>query len=96
MERNVISERVTDAMKHKKAMGESTGTAPFGFQLAPDGVHLQHDDLEQHIISKIKELRAAGFSLRDIADELNKQEILTRSGGTWKYQYIHNILKAAA
>ena len=39
-ERDVISERTTTAMAHKKSQGERVGEIPFGYQLAADGVML--------------------------------------------------------
>ena len=39
-ERGVISERTKDALAHQKANRERIGGAPYGRQLACDGVHL--------------------------------------------------------
>lgn len=95
-EREAIGERTKDAMTVLKANGSRVGTIPFGYMLAADGIHLEECHVEQAIIAKIKELRGEGFSLREIADELNSQGITTRKGSPWKHNYIDNILKAAA
>ncbi|MFA6448822.1 MAG: recombinase family protein [bacterium] len=95
-EREAIGERTRDAMQHKKAIGELVGSVPFGYTLAADGIHLELCELEQNIISKIKELKAAGFSLRNISGELNRQGFRTRKGSAWRHEYINNILRAAA
>lgn len=95
-EREAIGERTRDVLRHKKANGERVGVISFGFRLADDGVHLIEDEQEQEILGRIRELRAAGFSLRDIADELNRQGFCTRRGTEWRFEYIRSILKQVA
>jgi DNA invertase Pin-like site-specific DNA recombinase len=95
-EREAIGERTKDAMRHKKATGQCVGNIPFGQRLAADGVHLESDEAEQDILHRIAELKAAGFSTRRIADELNRQGVTTRRGTAWRYQYVADALKAAA
>ena len=96
MERNVIAERTAFALQHKKAQNERVGTIAFGYQLAADGQHLEPNAAEQDVLARIRELREAGYSLRDIASELNRQGIPTRRGSEWRFQYVDGILKAAA
>ena len=96
MERNVISERTATAMQYKRSNGEHCGNAPFGYEIGPDGVHLIENEIEQEIVRRIVELRAAGFSLRKISDALNAEGCCTRSGGAWRHEYINNILRSAA
>ena len=59
-EREAIGERTRDAMHHKRANGERVGTVPFGYRMAADGLHLEADPAEQGILSRIRELKAAG------------------------------------
>ncbi|HUE88366.1 MAG TPA: recombinase family protein [Vicinamibacterales bacterium] len=40
--------------------------------------------------------KAAGFSLPDIARELNQQGSTTRSGSPWRWEYVRSILKTRA
>jgi site-specific DNA recombinase len=94
-EREAIAERTKDAMAVLRKSGKRAGTVPFGSQLAADGVQLEAAPAEKAIIARIKGLREEGFSLRDIADELNRQGFTTRKGTAWKHNYIYNILKAA-
>lgn len=96
MERNQIGERTSAAMQYKKSQGENTGNVPFGYRLQADGVHIEADALEQEIKSRMQELKAAGFSLRAVADELNRQGFTTRRGTAWSHVYVHSILKKAA
>jgi len=73
-EREAIGERTRDAMSHKKANGERVGTIPFGFRMGEDGLPAE-DAAEQNVLVRIRELKAAGRTVREIADELNRQYI---------------------
>ena len=95
-EREAIGERTRDAMRHKKASGERVGTVPFGFRLAVDGRRLEEDAAEQDILARMRELKAAGRTTREIADELNRQGYVTRRGTAWRFQYVAQALKEAA
>ena len=94
-EREAIGERTRDAMHHKRAIGERVGTLPFGYGVAADGLHLQADPAEQGVLSRIRELKAAGHTTRQIADELNRQGFTTRRGTAWRFQYVAEALRAA-
>jgi site-specific DNA recombinase len=94
-EREAIGERTRDAMRHKRANGERVGTVPFGFQSARDGVRLELNPAEQSILSRMRELKTAGFTTRQIADELNRQGFRTRRGTEWRFQYAAEALRAA-
>ena len=94
-EREAIGERTRDAMHHKRANGERVGTVPFGYGMAADGLHLEADPAEQGILSRIRELKAAGRTTRQIADELNRQGFTTRRGTAWRFQYVAAALRAA-
>jgi site-specific DNA recombinase len=94
-EREAIGERTRDAMRHKRANGQRVGTIPFGFRLAEDGSLLEEDPAEQGVLARIRELKAAGHTLQEIADELNRQGFRTRRGTAWRFQYVAAVLKAA-
>lgn len=80
-ERETIGERTAAAMAHKASCGEYTGGAvPYGYQLAADGVHLVEHAGEQEVLAAIRELRAAGLSLRAVVAELGKRGMVARSG----------------
>ena len=93
-EREAIGERTRDAMRHKRAKGERVGTVPFGDRPATGGVRLEADDVEQGILSRIRELNAKGLTTRQIAGELNRQELTTRRGTAWRFQYVAHILRS--
>jgi hypothetical protein len=71
------------------------GTVPFGYHTAADGLHLEADPAEQGILSRIRELKAAGNTTRQIADELYRQGFTTRRGTAWRFQYVAEALRAA-
>ena len=93
--REAIGERTRDAMHHKRANGERVATVPFGYRMAADGSHLEADPAEQGILSRIRELKAAGHTTRRIAGELNRQGFTHRHGTAWRFQYVAEALRAA-
>lgn len=96
-ERDLISERTTTAMQHKKAKGERVGAIPVGYVLAADGVTLVPDDNQQEAIELIRQLREMGLSMRAIADELTRRGVPTKQGGNqWKHSTVQRILERAA
>lgn len=94
--RRLVSEKTRSALALKRDRGERTGEVPFGFRVAADGRTLEQDDAEQAIVAIIRELRAAGSTLRTIADALNAQGMTTRRGTPWRLQYVDRVLKTAA
>jgi DNA invertase Pin-like site-specific DNA recombinase len=94
-EREAIGERTRDAMSHKRANGERVGTIPFGFRMAACGELLEQDPAEQDVLRRMRELKAAGHTFREIADELNRQGYTTRRGTAWRFQYVAAALKVA-
>ena len=95
-ERLLIGARTAAALKAKRARNEKTGgDVPFGFNLAADGVHLEDNELEQAIVSRIRELKDGGYSLRKIAKALNEDGITTKRGKEWTPVQVSRILKAA-
>jgi site-specific DNA recombinase len=95
-ERNIIGARTASAMAQKKIRGEYTGgDVPFGYSLHSDGIHLTKDPVEQAIIATVNDLRAEGYSLRQIAVNLEQRGI-TRNGKRWHPQTIKNLTKNVA
>ena len=95
-EREAIGERTRDAMAHKRDNGQRVGTIPFGFRIAGDGHSLEEEPAEQDILARIHELKAAGNTTRQIADELNRQGYVTRRGTAWRFEYVAKVLRTAA
>jgi DNA invertase Pin-like site-specific DNA recombinase len=89
-ERNIIAERTTAALRHKKAHGEVYNHAPYGY-IPIDGA-LVPDAAEQAVIAKMANLRSEGVSYGEIANVLNREKIPTKKRGTWGAQTVYNIL----
>jgi len=90
-EREVLSERTSAALQHKKAKGEVYGPIPYGYNR--DGNILVKNIEEQEIILMIKAWDADGRSLREIARELEKRKILTKQGKRWYGSTVSGILQ---
>lgn len=95
-EREAVSERTTDALRLKQTKGERVGNLPYGYRLATDGVHLERDAREQQVRMRIEQLRTAGLTLRQVAEDLNREGLTTRRGTAWRHQYIAAVLRAEA
>lgn len=87
-ERRLIGQRTKAALQAKRARGERAGNLPFGYRLGVDGVKLEPCAPEQAVLFILAELRQAGYSLRQIAAELNRQGFTTRRGTAWRHQYV--------
>lgn len=101
MERNLISERTRDALRHKKSMGEVYNHIPYGYREV--GGRLIEDSNEQRWIHWMKKTRSAGHTYRMIADQLNFGQISTKGygkgknfrQGEWHPETVRSVLKNA-
>lgn len=96
-ERETIGERTRDALQHKIRNGQRVGKVRFGYNLGPDGITLVENPAEQETIRLMRDLRAAGCTLRQIAAALTQRNIPTKEGlSQWQHQTVAYILKRAA
>jgi len=95
MERNLVRERTSAGMAHKKAKGERVGTVPFGYRLAGDGVALEENPSEQEVIARVAALRREGLTLQAITDRLNADGTPAR-GKRWHLTTVARLAKRAA
>jgi DNA invertase Pin-like site-specific DNA recombinase len=96
MERNLIRERTSAAMRHMRAQGRYTGgKPPFGFALAPSG-ELVEEPAEQAAMHLARKLREGGLSLRAVGDHLTAQGHHPRSGGIWHASMVRSMLRQVA
>lgn len=95
MERDLISERTKDALRHKISRNERAGQIPYGWTLANDGKTLVMNIEEQKTIRFIKKLRAKGYNYSAICRKLIKQGHQPL-GSYWYAQSVKNILKRVA
>lgn len=91
-ERNLVAERTTNALQHKKRTGQKyTNKTPYGFE-AIDG-RLIEVEQETKIVAEIQAARSSGSTLQAIADTLNGRGIPTKTGKQWQPATIHLLLK---
>ena len=90
LERNLIAERTATALNHKKQKREAYSPTPYGYRRI--GSSLAPDDQEQSILRRLKEMRAAGQSLRSIANWLNEKKIPTKTNRKWHASTIQYVL----
>jgi len=94
-ERALIRARTKAALGAKAARGERVGEIPYGFRLAPDGVRLEPDEGEQHVVATVRELHASGLSQRGIVRALAGRGVVSRSGKALGKTQVVRILEAA-
>lgn len=93
-ERDVVSERTTMALAHKKANGEKYGTVPFGYKEIEG--RLEAVEAEALVVTEIVKRRNAGETLQAIADRLNERGTPSKRGGTWRPCTISYIIQRQA
>ena len=93
-EREVISERTSEALQHMKRQGKRTGSIPYGYRLAEDGVHLVEDEAEQDIVEAVVTYRESGLSYRKIAARLADRGFTNRKGRRFNPATVGRIIKA--
>ena len=89
-ERDIISERTTTALAHKKAQGKVYAALPLGY--ANEAGKLVPIDEELLVVAEIKDMRGQGKTLRDIADDLNQRGIVGKRGGKYHASTIKAVL----
>ena len=93
-EREKIAERTSEALQHKKALGQYTGgRLPLGRRVAPDGVSLEDDPEEQRVLALIQELRQTGMSIRAITSALRDRGFRNR-GKAWTKSAVGRVVAA--
>jgi len=66
------------------------GQIPFGFNYIDYKIVKNKE--EQNVIRMIRQLRASGSSLREIANEMNQKLIPTKNSGIWQANTVKKIL----
>ena len=94
-ERNLVAERTTNALQHKKATGQKyCNQTPYGFE-AIEGKLVQVEQ-EAQVVAEIQAARAGGNTLQAIANNLNGRGIPTKTGKQWAPATIHLLMKRSA
>lgn len=93
-ERNLIAERTSSALAHKKNHLQVFNHVPYGYRR--EGKVLVPEEGEISVIARIKSLRANGITLARIADTLNQEAVPTkREGGKWFPSTVKNLLDSS-
>jgi DNA invertase Pin-like site-specific DNA recombinase len=90
-ERNLISERTTFALAHKRSQRQAYNHTPYGFE-RPVGNILELPE-EQQVVRSIKTWREKGETFQGIADRLNQDNVRTKHGAKWHRSTIRQILR---
>jgi site-specific DNA recombinase len=93
-ERDLVGERTSAALAHKKSKGEVYGPTPYGFR-AIDGKLVEIPD-ERKAIAAIERMRARGLPYRDIAAKLNADGIGGKRGGRWHASTVRYLINRQA
>jgi len=93
-EREAIGERTATALRYKRAHNKVYSNVPYGFLREADDLVPEIE--EQAVISRVRMLRAEGWTLRGIADMLNAEKIPTKTGKMWQAQTIKNVVDSPA
>jgi DNA invertase Pin-like site-specific DNA recombinase len=92
-ERESIAERTATALRHKRSLRRVYNHEPYGY--ARSGDELIAVPEEQVTIGRMKQWRASGWTLRQVAHELNVSGTRTKSGaGRWHPQTVKDIVES--
>lgn len=69
-----------------------TGTAPYGFRLDAEGIHLLEEPLEQQALIRMWALHKEGYSIRKIAKKLDLEGHPAR-GNKWHATTVSRLIK---
>ncbi|MBZ0273812.1 recombinase family protein [bacterium] len=93
LERDQISERVTEGMAVARAKGRRISRhLPYGYTASLHG-ELIEVEVEQLAIVRMHEARDAGAGFREIARMLENEKIPTKRGGRWSAKTVRGILE---
>lgn len=95
MERELIGERTSAALRHKGAMGERLGTTPFGYRTIGHRQPLEPVPAEQEQIARMVSFWRRGRSYRQIAEKLNEEGLPTKRGARWHHTTVRNVVQAS-
>jgi DNA invertase Pin-like site-specific DNA recombinase len=98
-ERALISERTRLALAQKKAQGALLGNRTNLAEATAKGNAAQAaaaDAFAANILPIVREIQAAGSSLRAVAAELTRRNVRTARGGAWTATAVKNLLQRPA
>jgi DNA invertase Pin-like site-specific DNA recombinase len=89
LEAGLVSERTKAALKAAKARGVKLGR--YGAEFLAPKYHEEAVRRAKELEPLIRELR--GYSLNQIAGELNRRKVKTPRGGRWDHSSVRNVLR---
>lgn len=95
-EHRTIVRRLNSGRKAKSARGGYIGGTPkYGLHVVGTGKAAQftEDEVESKVIDTIVRLHGCGFSLRQIAGQLNRMNTPTKMGKTWLAPQVQRIIQ---
>lgn len=93
--RNTVK-RLHDGRRAKiRQGGYAGGVTAYGVDVVGTGKSAQliNHEVESRVVETIRDLHSRSYSLRFIADELNRQQIGTKKGKRWSATQIQRIIK---
>jgi len=91
LERNLIAERTTAVLTHKRQQGQVYNHVPFGFRRLGDRLVPVVDEMA--VVRLIRERREDGWSYCMIAEALNADGVPTKKSAKWHRQTVKNIFE---
>jgi site-specific DNA recombinase len=92
-ERELIGERTSNALQHKRRTGQSFSREPYGWdQVGGKGGRLVRNEREQSVLADMRAWRADGVNDHAIAVRLNAAGVLGKRGGKWQANLVRRIL----
>jgi len=92
-ERELIGERTSNALNHKRRTGQSFSREPFGWdQVGGKGGRLIRNEREQGVLASMQAWRSAGVNDHAIATRLNAAGVPSKRGGRWQANTVYRIL----
>ncbi len=95
LERELISERTSEALRAKVSKGERVGAPPYGYAAVGDGTAWVPVAKEQAIVQMMVKMRRSGMSLNTLARNLNTLGIESKRGGKWHAATVSAVLDRA-
>jgi site-specific DNA recombinase len=96
-ERSLITARLAGARRVKAAQGGyAHGQAPYGTRAQRGTKTLHLDEAEWSTLRLMRDLRDQGYTLRGIADELNKRGFKARHAARWSHVAVRSALNGYA
>jgi DNA invertase Pin-like site-specific DNA recombinase len=91
LERNLIAERTQAALLYKKSKLQVYGAVPYGYSRYGDALRVT--EMEFSMVRRIQDWHRHGWSLRKIADTLNRRRVRTKRSRRWHASTVRYILR---